>query len=215
MLLTTHYLEEAEALCGRIAMLKQGRVVALDRTANLLAGTASTMLRFKTDDALPAAAGRRMPASPGASCSSRRTTRPRSKPCWASCAQAGVRVEDLEIGRADLEDVFLEIMQDTRRAQRGAKRATPGQRVPRSGAAMIGFGRAHAVLQGDPALLEGRLPDRGRAGAHRDAVPADLRPCARGPGAGLPRRGLHQLPDPGPGDDERAAERLCQQLAAR
>ncbi|MEN9783586.1 MAG: hypothetical protein RJA24_929, partial [Pseudomonadota bacterium] len=31
IVLTTHYLEEAEALCGRIAMLKQGRVVALDR----------------------------------------------------------------------------------------------------------------------------------------------------------------------------------------
>jgi len=54
VLLTTHYLEEAEALCGRIAMLKQGRVVALDRTAALLAGTASTMLSFKTDDVLPA-----------------------------------------------------------------------------------------------------------------------------------------------------------------
>ena len=49
VLLTTHYLEEAEALCGRIAMLKQGRVVALDRTTALLAGTASTMLRFKLD----------------------------------------------------------------------------------------------------------------------------------------------------------------------
>jgi len=35
--LTTHYLEEAESLCGRIAMLKQGRVVALDTTQNLLA----------------------------------------------------------------------------------------------------------------------------------------------------------------------------------
>ena len=33
VVLTTHYLEEAEALCGRIAMLKQGRVVALDSTA--------------------------------------------------------------------------------------------------------------------------------------------------------------------------------------
>jgi ABC-2 type transport system ATP-binding protein len=33
VLLTTHYLEEAEALCGRIAMLKNGRVVALDRTS--------------------------------------------------------------------------------------------------------------------------------------------------------------------------------------
>ncbi len=37
ILLTTHYLEEAEALCGRIAMLKQGRLVALDTTENLLA----------------------------------------------------------------------------------------------------------------------------------------------------------------------------------
>ena len=34
IVLTTHYLEEAEALCGRIAMLKQGRVVALDATQN-------------------------------------------------------------------------------------------------------------------------------------------------------------------------------------
>jgi ABC-2 type transport system ATP-binding protein len=37
IVLTTHYLEEAESLCGRIAMLKQGRVVALDTTQNLLA----------------------------------------------------------------------------------------------------------------------------------------------------------------------------------
>ncbi|HEX5674707.1 MAG TPA: ABC transporter ATP-binding protein, partial [Azonexus sp.] len=37
IILTTHYLEEAEALCGRIALMKQGRVVALDTTANLMA----------------------------------------------------------------------------------------------------------------------------------------------------------------------------------
>ena len=37
IILTTHYLEEAEALCGRIALMKQGRVVALDTTANLIA----------------------------------------------------------------------------------------------------------------------------------------------------------------------------------
>src|SRR5664279_2566643 len=53
VLLTTHYLEEAEALCGRIAMLKQGKVVALDSTSALLAGTATTMLRFKMDAPLP------------------------------------------------------------------------------------------------------------------------------------------------------------------
>jgi ABC-2 type transport system ATP-binding protein len=109
VLLTTHYLEEAEALCGRIAMLKTGKVVALDRTANLLAGTAGSMLRFKTDDALP----------PDLASQARVTGRIAQvaagdaagvEAVLARLRQAGVRVEDLEIGRADLEDVFLAIM---------------------------------------------------------------------------------------------------------
>ena len=54
VLLTTHYLEEAEALCTRIAMLKQGQVVALESTSSLLARSSSQVLRFKTDAALPA-----------------------------------------------------------------------------------------------------------------------------------------------------------------
>ena len=53
VLLTTHYLEEAEALCGRIAMLKTGRVVALERTSELLKAASSNVLRFKIDSALP------------------------------------------------------------------------------------------------------------------------------------------------------------------
>lgn len=44
VLLTTHYLEEAEALCGRIAMLKAGRIVALDTTQALLARVGGTDL---------------------------------------------------------------------------------------------------------------------------------------------------------------------------
>jgi ABC-2 type transport system ATP-binding protein len=110
VLLTTHYLEEAEALCGRIAMLKQGRVVALDRTANLLAGTASTMLRFKTDVLLPpevAAAAR----ITGRIVQVKARDAAEVETVLAALRAAGVKVEDLEIGRADLEDVFLEIMQ--------------------------------------------------------------------------------------------------------
>ena len=110
VLLTTHYLEEAEALCGRIAMLKQGRVVALDRTANLLANAAGSVLRFKTDDALPPDLAER----------ARVTGRIAQVPArdaagvegvLARLRESGVRIEDLEIGRADLEDVFLSIMQ--------------------------------------------------------------------------------------------------------
>jgi len=119
VLLTTHYLEEAEALCGRIAMLKAGRVVALDRTANLLAGTASTMLRFKTDHTLP----------PGVAAHARVTGRivqltahdaTEVETLLAMLRAAQVKVEDLEIGRADLEDVFLEIMQSESRTIPGA-----------------------------------------------------------------------------------------------
>jgi ABC-2 type transport system ATP-binding protein len=110
VLLTTHYLEEAEALCGRIAMLKLGRVVALDRTSALLAGTASTMLRFKLDRPLP----------PPLAAQARVTGRivqikahdaREVEGILAALRTAGCEPEDLEIGRADLEDVFLEIMQ--------------------------------------------------------------------------------------------------------
>jgi ABC-2 type transport system ATP-binding protein len=110
VLLTTHYLEEAEALCSRLAMLKLGRVVALDRTANLLAGTASTMLRFKTDDALPAALAAQARVT-GRIVQLKAHDAAEVETLLAALRAAGVKVEDLEIGRADLEDVFLEIMQ--------------------------------------------------------------------------------------------------------
>ena len=110
VLLTTHYLEEAEALCSRIAMLKQGRVVALDRTANLLAGTASTMLRFKTEQPLPAALAAQARIT-GRSVQLKAHDAAEVETLLAALRGAGVRVEELEIGRADLEDVFLEIMQ--------------------------------------------------------------------------------------------------------
>ena len=119
VLLTTHYLEEAEALCQRIAMLKQGRVVALERTSELLASTASTMLRFKTDQALP-------PAIAALARVTGRIVQVKARDAadvedlLATLRGAGVKVEDLEIGRADLEDVFLEIMQGGRQVMAAA-----------------------------------------------------------------------------------------------
>ena len=110
VLLTTHYLEEAEALCGRIAMLKQGRVVALDRTSALLAGRAATMLRFKCDSPLPEPLAAQARVT-GRIVQLKAKDAAEVESLLAALRAAGVKVEDLEIGRADLEDVFLEIMQ--------------------------------------------------------------------------------------------------------
>ena len=109
VLLTTHYLEEAEALCGRIAMLKTGRVVALERTSELLKAASSNVLRFKLDGVLPAqfegkarVTGRivQLPAHDAHEIEQHLSV----------IRQAGLRVEDVEIRKADLEDVFLEVM---------------------------------------------------------------------------------------------------------
>ena len=109
VLLTTHYLEEAEALCHRIAMLKQGRVVALNRTSELLKMASGNVLRFKVDGELPRAlaeqarvTGRivQLPAHNAAEI----------EHYLATVRQAGIQVEDVEIRKADLEDVFLEVM---------------------------------------------------------------------------------------------------------
>jgi ABC-2 type transport system ATP-binding protein len=109
VLLTTHYLEEAEALCSRIAMLKAGRVVALERTSDLLKAASSNVLRFKFDGALPAAfegkarvTGRivQLPAHDAHEIEQH----------LAVIREAGLRVEDVEIRKADLEDVFIDVM---------------------------------------------------------------------------------------------------------
>ena len=118
VLLTTHYLEEAEALCHRIGMLKQGQLVALDRTANLLSATASTMLRFKTDQALPAALAP-LARITGRIVQLKAHDAAEVERQLAALREAGVKIEDLEIGRADLEDVFVEIMRS------GAPMAAP------------------------------------------------------------------------------------------
>jgi ABC-2 type transport system ATP-binding protein len=108
VLLTTHYLEEAEALCGRIAMLKQGRVVALESTSALLARAASNVLRFKTDAALP------LDLAVQARITGRVVQLPANdalavERILARLREVGVSPEDIEIRKADLEDVFLDL----------------------------------------------------------------------------------------------------------
>ena len=115
-MLTTHYLEEAEALCSRIAMLKAGEVVALNTTSELLKSSASNVLRFKLDGKLP----------PELEAVSRITGRIVQLPAHdaqeierhlAILRQAHLKPEDIEVRKADLEDVFLYVMN----SKQGAK----------------------------------------------------------------------------------------------
>ncbi|MCL9846707.1 ABC transporter ATP-binding protein [Ralstonia solanacearum] len=113
VVLTTHYLEEAESLCDRIAMLKFGEVVALDRTANLLSQFAGLQLVLSfAQGALPASLeGLRMPGNLG-----ERGVRLRLsgygevEQMLSTCRQAGCEIDDMEIAKADLEDVFVQVM---------------------------------------------------------------------------------------------------------
>ena len=109
VLLTTHYLEEAEALCARIAMLKNGRIVALDRTSELLKSAAGNVLRFKTDAALPPALAARARIT-GSVVQVPASNAIEIEQTLACLREAGVVVEDVEMRKADLEDVFIEIM---------------------------------------------------------------------------------------------------------
>lgn len=109
VLLTTHYLEEAEALCQRIAMIKRGEVVALEKTSELLRRASSSVLRFKTDQTLP------LDLAARARITGRVVQLPihdanEVETLLVQLRQAGVLVEDMEIRKADLEDVFLDVM---------------------------------------------------------------------------------------------------------
>jgi len=111
VLLTTHYLEEAEALCSRLAMLKQGRVVALASTSELLKSASSNVLRFKLDGQLP------HELSAKARITGRIVQFPANdaleiETYLAAVRQAGLTAEDIEIRKADLEDVFLDVMSE-------------------------------------------------------------------------------------------------------
>jgi ABC-2 type transport system ATP-binding protein len=110
VILTTHYLEEAEALCGRIAMLKAGRVVALDTKQALLSRYAGLTVRLVAQDIPPSWQDRLL----------RRTgdvwhlgiERPSDlESLLAAMRVAGLSVQELTLDEADLEQVFLHIMQ--------------------------------------------------------------------------------------------------------
>jgi len=111
IVLTTHYLEEAEALCGRIAMLKQGRVVALDTTQNLLRLHSGCYLelRLQPDRVPETLAGLvTLRREGGYRLSLRDYTE--VERVIAELRSAGVGIQELEVMQPDLEEIFVQIM---------------------------------------------------------------------------------------------------------
>jgi ABC-2 type transport system ATP-binding protein len=126
IVLTTHYLEEAQQLCGRIAMLKGGRLVALDRTSALLGRLADLHITLRLDGPLPAVLQPRVIDSVGGRVRLRLATPGDLEIVMAACRTAHRAVLEVEVGHADLEDVFLQLMADAPAAVPAGVAATPG-----------------------------------------------------------------------------------------
>jgi len=109
IILTTHYLEEAEALCGRIAMLKAGRVVALDTTHNLLSSFAGLRVRL-TVDVLPDNWKPLILRDEAPSYVLSLKSYDQLETLLADLRKSKAHISDLSLQEADLEQVFLRIM---------------------------------------------------------------------------------------------------------
>jgi ABC-2 type transport system ATP-binding protein len=115
IVLTTHYLEEAQALCERVAMLKAGRIVALDRTANLLKRFAAGAVVLSLSGApLPASLQPRVAAGPPGDSRLRLNIESYGEVerILATLREAGCTIDEMEIAHTDLEDVFVNVMSE-------------------------------------------------------------------------------------------------------
>jgi len=115
IILTTHYLEEAETLCTRIAMMKQGRIVALDSTANLLARVPGITCRVGADR-LPAAWMGKVVREERGVFHVAIESHAEIEPLLAALRVEGIAVRDLAFEATDLEQVFLELTSSRRAA---------------------------------------------------------------------------------------------------
>jgi len=112
IVLTTHYLEEAEELCDRIAMLKAGKVVALDSTRNLLENFSGLVLKLRLDrNALPDGLQAEVMSSEDGRFALRLRDYNALEQVLHRVRETGAAIKELELEPPDLEDVFLRVME--------------------------------------------------------------------------------------------------------
>ena len=116
IVLTTHYLEEAEALCKRIAMLKGGKVVALDTTEGLIRRLSGSQLTLQLADGRLPEDLKPLVIKADAMSSGKRYLLRVSHPAEIErilmrVRESGASIAEVQVQHADLEDVFLQVME--------------------------------------------------------------------------------------------------------
>ena len=136
VLLTTHYLDEAEHLADRVAVLAKGRIVAEGTPAELRARAGSALIRFSVPDRADPVSGLLEPVSGNIVGRDRHVEITTSSPTadlahitgWA--AQRGIELENLTVSAPSLEDVYLSLVADGGNDDRPDDRPDGGSRRP-------------------------------------------------------------------------------------
>ena len=117
VVLTTHYMEEAEQLCDRVAVMDHGKILEIGTVNELVTRhfherTDPLRIAARADRRAPRRARRSRPRARARStrrCSTRPTCRPRSATCSRVADELGLDGLDISVRRPTLEDVFLEL----------------------------------------------------------------------------------------------------------
>ncbi|WP_397543735.1 ATP-binding cassette domain-containing protein [Roseovarius salis] len=115
IILTTHYLEEAEEMCDEIGIINHGELVARDTTAALLDRLDAKTMVIRPDapvSVLPSGEGLEVEArADGTIAITYQAGRTPAERVLEAVRAAGIRILDVRTEQADLEDVFLELTQ--------------------------------------------------------------------------------------------------------
>ena len=117
VVLTTHYLEEAEELCDRIAIINRGQVIACDETRALVERLDNKELRITLDQTLAALPGELDGFNvdltrPDTLTFRYRTRETEVREILSAMSRANLSIADLSTEEPDLEDVFLELTRE-------------------------------------------------------------------------------------------------------
>lgn len=116
VLLTTHYLEEAEELCRTVAIIDGGRLLTVQPMQTLLKGSGRDSLRVTLDRTLATLSPRLLACGAAQDADDSRVVRltglePSAYPAFfAAVEQSGARILDVELRRKNLHDIFLDLV---------------------------------------------------------------------------------------------------------